>query len=86
MPCLVAIVALAAPRLTILLLWLLTGWFRAVFDGLLWPVLGFFFAPLTLLWYSAVVNWWDGTWGPWQIAGIVVAVLLDLSPAKAKRR
>ncbi len=86
MPCLVALVALLAPRVTIVALWFLTGWFRGVFDGLLWPLLGFFFAPFTLLWYSAVANWWGGTWGAWQIAGLVVAVLLDLSPAKSKRR
>jgi hypothetical protein len=47
-------------------------------------VLGFFFVPTTLLWYSAVHNWFDGRWGPWQIAGLVVAVLIDVSPAKKK--
>ena len=86
MPCLAVVVALVAPRLTIVALWFLTGWFRGVFDGILWPILGFFFAPFTLLWYSAVANWWAGAWGPWQIAGLVVAILLDLSPAKGKRR
>ena len=86
MPCLVALVALLVPRVTIAALWLLSSWFDRVFDGLLWPILGFLFAPFTLLWYSAVVNWYGGVWGTWQIVGLVVAVLLDLSPSRSKRR
>jgi hypothetical protein len=84
MPCLLAVLALAVPRVVTVVLWLFTSWFRGVFDGLLFPVLGFFFVPTTLLWYSAVHNWFDGRWGPWQIAGLVVAVLIDVSPAKKK--
>jgi hypothetical protein len=86
MPCLVVLAALAVPRLTILALWLATTWFRGVFDAWFWPVLGFLFAPFTLLWYSAVQNWYDGVWGGWQIAGLVLALLLDFSPAGGKRR
>lgn len=85
MPCLVVLAALLVPRLTIAGLWLLTTWFRGVFDGLLWPVLGFLLAPFTLLWYSVVANWHGGEWGPWQLAGLAVAVLLDLSPSRSKR-
>ena len=86
MPCLLVILALAVPRLTIVGLWLATTWFRGVFDTWLWPLLGFFVAPFTLLWYSAVHNWFGGVWGPWQVAGLVVALLLDFSPASGKRR
>jgi len=86
MPCLVVVLALAVPRLTTALLWLLTSWFHGVFDGWLWPLLGFLFAPFTLLWYSAVHNWYGGQWGPWQIAGLVLALLLDFSPAGGKRK
>ncbi|HEU4630281.1 MAG TPA: hypothetical protein VFS08_11095 [Gemmatimonadaceae bacterium] len=85
MPCLLALLALALPRVTIALLWFLSTWFHGVFDSWLLPVLGFIFAPVTLLWYSAVHNWWGGVWGPWQIAGLVVAILLDLSPSAGKR-
>jgi hypothetical protein len=41
---------------------------------------------VTLLWYTAVQNWWDGQWGWVQIAGIVVALLIDVSPSRAKRK
>ena len=86
MPCLLVILALALPRLTIALLWFLSTWFQGVFQGLLWPILGFLFAPVTLLWYSAVHNWYGGVWGTWQIVGLVVAILIDLSPGSGKRR
>ena len=86
MPCLLAILALALPRVTIAILWFFSTWFRGVFDSMLLPVIGFIFAPVTLLWYSAVHNWWGGVWGPWQIGGLVVAILLDLSPSAGKRR
>ncbi len=86
MPCLLALLALAVPRVTIVLLWVFSTWFRGIFDTLLWPILGFLFAPVTLLWYTAVHNWYGGTWGTWQIVGLVVAILLDLSPGSGKRK
>ncbi len=86
MPCLAVLAALFIPRVTIAVLWFLTTWFRGVFDGILWPLLGFFFAPITLLWYSAVHNWFGGEWGPWQVVGLVVAILLDLSPGAGKKK
>ena len=86
MPCLVAILALAAPRLVVLVLWFLTGWFRGLFDTLLWPVLGFIFLPTTLLWYSAVLRWFGGEWSLWPVAGLVVALILDISPSSGRRR
>ena len=48
MPCLLLIIALAAPRLLVFALWL-TGWFNGVFPNILWPLLGFIFLPTTLL-------------------------------------
>ncbi|HEY0970365.1 MAG TPA: hypothetical protein VGE02_05250 [Gemmatimonadales bacterium] len=86
MPCFAVILALLVPRFTIAVLWIFTNWFRGVFDGLIWPILGFLFAPLTLLWYSVVQQWYGGVWGTWQIVGLVVAVLLDLSPGAGKRK
>jgi hypothetical protein len=86
MPCLVALIALITPRLAIVLLWFFSGWFRGMFDNLLWPILGFLFLPTTLLWYSAVQHWFGGEWSLWPIIGLVVALLIDLSPAGSKRR
>jgi hypothetical protein len=35
--------------------------------------------PYTLLWYSAVIQWYGGVWGNFQLIILVVAVLADLS-------
>ena len=86
MPCLGVIFALVTPRFLILILWLLTGWFKGIFTTALWPVLGFLFLPTTLLWYTAVQNWWGGHWGVLQIIGLVFAIMTDMSPASARRR
>jgi hypothetical protein len=57
-----------------------------MFATILWPLLGFIFLPMTLLWYTAVQNWYGGEWGALQVIGIVIALLIDLSPASSKRR
>ncbi len=85
MPILLFIAALFVPRLIVAGLWLFTNWFTGVFDSLLWPVVGFLFAPLSLLWYTFVIHTW-GDWGALQIVGFVVALLIDLSPARKKRK
>ncbi|HJU65044.1 MAG TPA: hypothetical protein VJ596_05170 [Gemmatimonadaceae bacterium] len=86
MPCLAVLIALIAPRLTIVVLWFFTTWFRGMFDSLLWPILGFIFLPTTLLWYSAVQQWFGGQWNLWPVVGIVIALMIDLSPAGGKKR
>ena len=85
MPCLAVLFALAVPRLLILVLWFLTNWFRGMFHYLLWPILGFFFLPTTTLWYSAVQNWFGGRWTRWPIVGLVIALVIDLSPTSLRR-
>ena len=85
MPCLVGLLAWAMPRLTIVLLWFFTSWFRGMFDTVLWPILGFVFLPTTLLWYTAVQHWFNGQWTLWPVVGLVFALLFDLSPASSKR-
>lgn len=86
MPCLLALIALAAPRLVIVLLWLFTGWFRGLFSTALWPIVGFIFLPTTLLWYTAVQHWFAGQWTLWPVVGLVVALAIDVSPARGRRR
>ena len=85
MPCLLALLALATPRLVIVLLFLFTTWFRGLFATALWPVLGFIFLPTTLLWYTAVQHWFAGQWTLWPIVGLVIALLIDVSPASHRR-
>ncbi len=86
MPLLIGLFALFVPRLIIVGLYLLTNWFDGVFKTLLFPLLGFFFMPVTMLWYSAVHHWFGGQWDIVQIAGLVVAVIIDISPARMRRR
>ncbi len=84
MGCFFALLALITPRVVIVLLWLFTHWFR----GTMWVVLllGFIFLPTTLLWYTAVQHWFGGQWTFWPVAGMVIALAIDLSPAKHGRR
>lgn len=81
MPCLLVVLALAVPRILILGLWLFTNWFEGLFASLLWPVLGFIFLPTTLFWYTAVQHWFGGEWSVTPIIGLVIALLIDFSPA-----
>ena len=68
------------------LLWLFTNWFDRVFPNILWPILGFIFLPLTTLWYSVVQNWFGGQWDIVPIIGMVIAMIIDISPVTARRR
>jgi hypothetical protein len=86
MPCLLALIALITPRLVIVLLAVFTSWFTGLFPNVLWPILGFFFLPTTLLWYTAVMHWFGGQWTFWPIVGIVLALMIDVSPASGRRR
>ncbi len=85
MGCLLALLALITPRLVIFLVWLFTNWFR-VLNSRLWLILGFIFLPTTLLWYTAVQHWFGGQWTFWPVAGLVIALLIDVSPAGKRRR
>jgi drug/metabolite transporter superfamily protein YnfA len=87
MPCLIALFALIAPRLLIAILWLFTHFFAGLFASALWPILGFIFLPTTLIWFAVVQHWFGGTWdGAGQIIGLVVALMIDVSPAGGKRK
>lgn len=86
MPCLFAVLALMTPRIVIVLLWLFTFWFRGIFATPLWPILGFVFLPTTLLWFTAVQHWFGGVWTLWPIVGLVIALIIDVSPATGRRR
>lgn len=86
MPCLFSLLALATPRLVVLLLYFFSRWFDGMFTNILWPILGFIFLPTTLLWYTAVQHWFGGQWTLWPIVGLVVALLIDVSPAGGRRK
>ena len=86
MPCLFAVFALLTPRLLIVVLYVFTNWFTGIFQSLLWPLLGLIFLPTTLLWYTAVHHWFGGQWSLWPIVGLIVALMIDVSPAGGRKR
>jgi hypothetical protein len=76
-PCLLLIVFLAFPRIALVLLFVSTNYLQRAYHGLLLPLLGFLFLPLTTLAFA----WMTNTRQP--IAGVnlvilVVAVVIDL--------
>jgi hypothetical protein len=86
MPLLLILFALVVPRITILVVWFFSNWFQGVFNTVLWPILGFIFLPTTLLWYTAVHHWFGGQWDVLPIVGLVVALIIDISPARPRRQ
>jgi hypothetical protein len=79
MPCLVGLLALIAPRVVAVVLWLFTRFFEAAFAGrLLWLVLGIVIAPFTTLAYAWTINAHGRVEGIW-LAIVIVAAIADLS-------
>jgi hypothetical protein len=56
MPCLVALVALLVPRVTLFFVWLFSDYLHRAYQTAIWPVLGFLFMPLTTLAYAYAIN------------------------------
>jgi hypothetical protein len=78
MPCLIGCLALSMPRLAVLLVAIFTQYLHRAYDAWVWPVLGFFFLPLTTLAYAWAVNEHGGTVRGFPLAVVVIAVLADL--------
>lgn len=78
MPVVITLVSLFFPRLVVLSLWFFSGWLTGLFDTFVWPILGFLFAPYTLLWYTVVHHWFGGTWGAVPIVVLILAIIMDL--------
>ena len=78
MPCFLLFIVLLFPRVTLLLLWLFSGYLQRAFGGgLLVPVLGFFFLPLTTLVYAWEFNNGMPTTGI-NLIWLLIAVVIDL--------
>ena len=77
MPCLLLILVLAFPRVVLLGLFFLSSYLEHAYHGLLLPVLGFIFLPLTTLAYAWMVNSSQPTTG-FNLLILVVAVVIDL--------
>lgn len=77
MACLLGLLAVAFPRVAIVLLWLFTTFFSHTYHNLLIPLLGFIFLPLTLLVYTYIAKTQPAIGIP-QLVFIFIAVIVDL--------
>lgn len=78
MPCFVASIAFFFPRLAIILTAIFSDYIGRAFNHeWLWPVLGFFFMPYTLLAYALAKNANGSVDGLYMVL-VIVAVLVDL--------
>jgi hypothetical protein len=71
------ILGIAFPRAVLLLLFFLTNFLGRAYHGLLIPVLGFFFLPLTTLIYAWIVNSGASAQGLYLVA-IIICAMVDL--------
>jgi hypothetical protein len=77
MPCLLVILVVAFPRVVLALMFFFSRYLDRAYHGLLIPLLGFFFLPLTTLVYAWLVN------SHLPMAGVnlfilIVAVIVDV--------
>ena len=77
MPCLLLILTLAFPRLVLLVLFFFTNYIARAYHGLLLPVIGFIFLPLTTLAYAWIINSGAAVEGMYLVI-LIVAVILDV--------
>lgn len=77
MPCLFVVLLLAFPRVVLVLMFLMSTYLQRAYHGLLLPLLGFIFLPLTTIVYAWLVN------NSMPLAGInllflLIALIIDL--------
>jgi hypothetical protein len=77
MPCLLLVLFLAFPRIALVLLFLLSNYLQRAYHGLLLPLVGFLFLPLTTLAYAWMANTGRPTTGV-NLIILIVAVVIDL--------
>jgi hypothetical protein len=71
------ILGIIFPRAVLLLLFFFTNFLSRAYHGLLIPLLGFFFLPLTTLVYAWIINSGAIVQGPYIIA-LIICVMVDL--------
>lgn len=77
MPCLLVILVLAFPRVIMLLMFLFSTYLQRAYNGLIIPLLGFFFLPLTTIVYAWLVNSHMPLEGA-NVIILIIAVLVDV--------
>ena len=78
MPCLLALLALVFPRLVIVLVVIFSDYLGDAYETTVWPLLGFFFLPLTTLAYAFGYHENNGSISGFYLVLVIVAVLIDL--------
>ena len=77
-PCILLLIILMFPRVALVLMWLFSTYLeRAFHNGLLLPVLGFIFLPLTTIVYAWEINSGMPTVGI-NLLWLLIAVIIDL--------
>jgi len=77
MPCLLVLLAFFTPRLVLVLVWLFSGFLGRAYESSIWPLMGFFFMPLTTLTYAAAINW-HGSVSGFYFFAVLLAALSDM--------
>ena len=77
MPFIVGCLALSMPRFAIILVVIFSNYIGRAYQTTLWPLLGFFFMPMTTLAYAWAINS-RGSVAGFHLVVVVVAVLIDL--------
>lgn len=77
MPCVLLLIVLAFPRLVLVAMALFSNYLDRAYHGLLVPLLGFFFLPLTTIVYAWLLN------SHMPLAGgnlliLIIAVVIDV--------
>ena len=75
--CLLAIGAAFAPRVVLIIMWIVGPRINAAFDSWIWPMLGILFAPYTTIMYVLVWSPATGVAG-WDWLWIAFGVALDV--------
>ena len=68
---------MAMPRLALVLIWIFSDYLSRAYDGIIIPLLGFFFLPTTTLTYAVAQNEVGGVEG-WGLVLVIVGVVFDL--------
>lgn len=77
MACLFVIFLVAFPRIALVLIFFTSNYLQHAYHGLLIPLLGFIFLPLTTLVYAWMVNTGQPTAGL-NLLFLLIAVVIDL--------
>jgi hypothetical protein len=77
MPCLFVLVILLFPRVVLVLMFLLSNYLQRAYHGLLIPLLGFIFLPVTTIVYAWMVNNGQPIDGV-NLIIVIVAVIIDI--------